>query len=82
MPDLETADPGPDMIKPVVDAVDASAAMIEGVSGSNVAQNALMGDDSPRERDSILDAGRSSEHFEQLLAAVRELQVVVLGAEP
>jgi multidrug resistance protein MdtO len=82
MPDLETADPGPDMIKPVVDAVDASAAMIEGVSGSNVAQNALTVDDSPRERDSILDAGRSSEHFEPLLAAVRELQVVVFGAEP
>ncbi|MEA3148321.1 MAG: multidrug resistance protein MdtO, partial [Verrucomicrobiota bacterium] len=82
MPDLETADPGPDMIKPVVDAVDASAAMIEGLSGSNVAQNALTVDDSHRESDSILDAGRSSEHFEQLLAAVRELQVVVFGAEP
>ncbi len=32
-PDLETADRGPDMIKPVVDAVEASATAMKGVSG-------------------------------------------------
>jgi multidrug resistance protein MdtO len=86
MPDLETADRGPDMIKPMVDAVEASAAMMEGVSGPNVAQDALTVDDSPRERDPIVDAGRGFGHFEQLLAAVRELQIVGFGgiksAEP
>jgi len=80
--DLETTDRGPDMIKPVLDEVEASAAMMEGVSGPNVAQDALTVDDSRRERDSIFDVGRSFGHFEQLLAAVRELQVVVFGAEP
>ena len=81
MPDLEAADRGPNMIKPVVDAVETSAAVIEGVSGSNVAPNTLTVDANPRERDSFLDTGRSSEHFEELLAAVRELQMVVFGAE-
>jgi hypothetical protein len=80
MPDLEIADRGPDMIKPVVDVVEASAAMMERVSGPNVVQDALKLDDSPLERDSIV-AGRSFLHFEQLLAAVGELQVVVFGAE-
>jgi hypothetical protein len=47
--------------------------MMKGVSGPNVG-------DSHRERDSIVDAGRSFGHFEQLLAAVRELQVVGFGA--
>ena len=48
----------------------------------NAAQDALTVGDSPGERDSIVDAGRSFGHFEQLLAAVRELQVVVFDAEP
>ena len=50
---------------------------MKGVSGPNFAQDALTVGDSPRERDSIVDAGRS---FGQLLAAVRELQVVGFGA--
>jgi hypothetical protein len=79
MPDLETADGGPEMMKSVVDAVEASAAMLEGASGPNVAQDTITLDDSPWERDSILDAGRSFERFEQLVAAVRELQVVFLA---
>jgi hypothetical protein len=82
MPDLETADRGPAMIKPVVDAVEASAAMMEGVSGPDVAHDSLTVDDFPRGRDSTVDAGRSFGQFEHLLAAVRELQVVVFGAQP
>ena len=64
--------------KASLDAVEASAAVMKGVSGPNFAQDALTIGDSPRERDSIVDAGRS---FGQLLAAVRELQVVGFGAE-
>jgi hypothetical protein len=48
----------------------------------DVSPDALTIDDSPRDRDSIVDAGRGFGHFEQLLATVRELQVVVFGAEP
>jgi multidrug resistance protein MdtO len=80
-PGLETADRGlQDMIKPLVDAMAACAAMIEGVPVPKVAQNATV-KVAPGERDSIVDAGRSFGRFEQLLAAVRELQVVVLGSE-
>lgn len=80
-PGLETDDRGlQDMIKPLVDAMAACAAMIEGVPGPKVAQNATV-KVAPGERDSIVDAGRSFGRFEQLLAAVRELQVVVLGSE-
>jgi hypothetical protein len=81
-PDLETADRGfPDMTKPLVDAVEASAAMMEGVPGPRLAKNALAVERSPWERNSIVDAGRSFERFEQLLVAVRELQAVVFGSE-
>jgi multidrug resistance protein MdtO len=80
--DLETADRGLlDMIKPLVDAVEASAATMEGVPGPQVAENALTVEGSPRERNSIVNAGRSFGRFEQLRAAVRELQVVVFGSE-
>jgi hypothetical protein len=65
-----------DMVKPLVNAVEASAAIIEGVSGLAVDQGALTLDDSLRERDPIIDAGSSLEHFEQLVAAVRELRVI------
>jgi multidrug resistance protein MdtO len=80
MPDLERVGRGADMIKPVVDALEASADMVEGVSGPNVAQDALTVSDATQESFSIVDAGRSFGHFEQLLAAVRELQVPVLDA--
>jgi hypothetical protein len=69
------------MVKPLVDAVEASAALIEGSSGRNIAQNELLAGE--RERVSDSDAGRSSERFEELVGAVKELQVVVsapLGA--
>jgi hypothetical protein len=57
--------------------VEASAAVAEGSPGSNMAQAELTADDPVRERDSVNDAGRSFESFEQLAAAVKELQVVV-----
>jgi multidrug resistance protein MdtO len=77
MPDPETTVREPDMVKPLVDAVETSAAILEGVCGPNVDQGALTVDESLRERDSIIDDDSSLEHFEQLVAAVRELRVVV-----
>jgi multidrug resistance protein MdtO len=79
--DRETSSRVPEIVKPVVDAVEGSAALIEGSSGRNIAQNELPVDE--RERASDSDAGRSSERFEELVGAVKELQVVVsapLGA--
>lgn len=79
--DREASSRVPEMVKPLVDAVEASAALIEGSSGRNIAQNELPVDEWERVSDS--DAGRSSERFEELAGAVKELQVVVsapLGA--
>jgi multidrug resistance protein MdtO len=73
--DRQTAGRAPEMVKPLVDAVEAGAAMIEGSSGSNIAQGELSVDD--RERDLVSDAGRRFDTFEQLTAAVKELQVAV-----
>ena len=64
MPDLETTVRELDMVKPLVDAVEASAAILEGVCGPNVDQGALTVDESLRERDSIIDGDSSLEHFE------------------
>jgi len=56
MLDLKTARTRePDVVNPLVDAVEASAAIMEGVSGPNVEQGALTVDESLRERDSIID---------------------------
>jgi multidrug resistance protein MdtO len=73
--DRQTAGRAPEMVKPLVDAVEAGAAMIEGSSGPNIAQGELSVDD--RERDLVSDAGRRFDTFEQLTAAVKELQVAV-----
>jgi hypothetical protein len=73
--DRETSSRVPEMVKPVVDAVEASAALIEGSSGRNIAQNELLVDEWERVSDS--DAGRSSERFEELVAAVKELHDAV-----
>ena len=77
MPDLGTADREPDMVKPLVDAVEASAAIVEGSSGPSITQGELMVGDFLGEGDSVSNAGDSAESFEQLVAAVKELQVVV-----
>jgi multidrug resistance protein MdtO len=73
----ETASRAPEMVKPLIDAVEASAALIEGSSGRNIAQGELPVDQ--RERVSDSDAGRRSERFEELVGAVKELQVAVSG---
>ena len=81
-PDLETADRGlPELIRPLVDAMAASAAMMEGVPGPKVAQDASTVEGSPRKRNSLVDVGHSFGRFEQLRAAVRELLVVVFGSK-
>ena len=75
--DREAASCAQDRVKSLVDAVEASAAVTEGSPGSNMAQAELTVDDPVLERDSVNDAGRSFESFEELAAAVKELQVVV-----
>jgi multidrug resistance protein MdtO len=67
----------PAMVKPVVEAVETSAAIIEGSSSPTGAQGTLPVDDSVSERLSAGDAGRGSQSLEQPVAAVKELQGVV-----
>ena len=75
--DRETASPALEMVKPLMDVAEASALKIEGPSSPNIAQSGLPVDASLGERDSVSDAGHRSKSFEQLAAAVKELQVVV-----
>jgi len=77
MPDLRTADRERDTVEPMVDAVEASAAIVEGSSGPRITQGEPMVGDFLGEGDSVNNAGESSESSEQLVAAVKELQVVV-----
>lgn len=72
-----TASRAPEMIKPLTDALDTSAAVIEGVSGPTVGQTTLTVDSSVSEKPSAGDAGRGSQAFENLVAAVKELQVII-----
>jgi multidrug resistance protein MdtO len=74
--DRQTAGRASEMVKPVAEAVETSAAMIEGSSVSNITQAELAIKNALLEKDSVSDAGRSQESFEQLVAAVKELQVV------
>jgi multidrug resistance protein MdtO len=77
MSDQGTADREPDMVKPLVDAVEAGAAIIEGSSGPSTTQGGLSVGEFVGERDSLNNVYDSSESYEQLVAAVKELQVVV-----
>ena len=74
MSDLRTADREQDMVKPLVDAMEASAAVVEGSSDPSITQGELMVGDFIGLGDSVSNADDSSE---QLVAAVKELQVVV-----
>jgi hypothetical protein len=65
----------------LVDAVETSAAIIEGSSSPTVVHGLLPADDSVSERPSAGDAGRSSQCFEQLAAAVKELHSVVSASK-
>jgi hypothetical protein len=60
-----------------VNAVEATAATIENPSDPSIAQSGLTVDDSRWESGLAVDAGRSFECFEQLVDAVKELQIVV-----
>jgi len=75
--DRKAARRAPNIVQPLVHAVEASAALIEDSSNPNLPQGALTLGDSLQERGSIIDASRSFERFEQLVAAVKELQAVV-----
>jgi multidrug resistance protein MdtO len=77
MSDLRTADREQDMVKPLVDAMEASAAVVEGSSDPSITQGELMVGDFIGLGDSVGNADDSSEKFKQLVAAVKELQVVV-----
>jgi hypothetical protein len=65
------------MVKPLVDAVQASAAIVEGLSGPSITEGELTVGNFLGERGWVSNAGGSSESLEQLVAAVKELQVVV-----
>src|SRR5258707_191666 len=67
----------PAMVKPLVDAVETSAAIIEGSSSPTT----LAVDDSVSERPLAGDAGSGSQSLEQLVAAVKELQSVVSASK-
>jgi multidrug resistance protein MdtO len=74
--DLGTADCETDMVKTVVAAVKASAALVEGSSGPSITARELTLGNFVDESDSVSNGG-GSESFEQLVTAVKELQVVV-----
>jgi hypothetical protein len=59
-----------------VAAVEASAAIVEGSSDPSIAERELTVGNFLDERDSVSNGG-GSESFEQLVTAVKELQVVV-----
>ena len=73
--DRETASRASEMVKPIVEAVEASAVLIESSSGRNITPGELAVDE--RKRVSQSDVGRSSERFEELAGAVKELHVAV-----
>jgi multidrug resistance protein MdtO len=76
MSDLGTADCETDMVKPLMAAVKASAALVEGSSGPNLTARELTLGNFVDESDSVSNGG-GSESFERLVTAVKELQVVV-----
>lgn len=75
VPDRRTADIEADVFTPLVGAVEASAAIVEGSSGPGTTQDELTIGDFLEEGDSVRNAGDSSESFKELVAAVKGLQV-------
>jgi multidrug resistance protein MdtO len=76
MSDLGTVDCETDMVKPLAAAVEASAGIVEGSSGPSITEGELTVGNFIDERDSVSNGG-GSESFEQLVTAVKELQVAV-----
>jgi hypothetical protein len=71
--DRETTNRAQEMVTPVVDAVEASAAIIEGSYPLPAPQDVGTVDESLSRTGAVSDADRSFQSFEQLAAAVREL---------
>jgi multidrug resistance protein MdtO len=69
----EMANRAQEMVTPLVGALEASAAKIEGSYPLQPAQDALTVDESLSEREAVSDAGQGFQSFEQLAGAVREL---------
>ena len=72
----ETANLAQELVTPLVGAVEASAAIIEGSHPLQTPQDELTVDESLSERDAVSDADvrRRFQSFEQLAAAVKELE--------
>jgi multidrug resistance protein MdtO len=73
----ERADGAQGIVTPLVDAVETSAAVIDGSYRADTSQDALPVHESLSERDTATDAGRRFQSLEQLAAAVRELKAAV-----
>jgi multidrug resistance protein MdtO len=71
--DQETANRAQEIVTPLVGAVEASAAKIEGSYPLQPTQDALTVDVSLSEREAVSDAGRGFRSFDPLAGAVREL---------
>jgi multidrug resistance protein MdtO len=71
----ETAKRAPEIVTPLVDSVEVSAATIEGSYRLQTPQEALSLDESLSETEAVNDGGPRSQSFELLAAAVRELRV-------
>jgi multidrug resistance protein MdtO len=72
-PDRETANRAHEIVTPIVDTVETSAAMIEGSHDLQAPQDAQRAAESLSQREVASDAGRSFQTFEQLAAAATEL---------
>jgi multidrug resistance protein MdtO len=71
--DRETANRAQEIVTPLVDTVEASAAIIEGSYHPPVPQDVRTVDESPPQRETVSGTSRLSQSFEQLAATVREL---------
>jgi hypothetical protein len=79
--DQETVSRGTDTIKAIIEAVEASAAIIQRSDGQKIVQEEVPLDTALQEGDSLSVAGGTFESFRELVAAVKELQVVVSRRE-
>jgi Fusaric acid resistance protein family len=78
-PHRETGNPTQEIVTPLVDTVEASAAMIEGSYHLQDSQDVQPVDESLSQSETVSDTGRRSQSFEQLATTVRELQAAASG---
>jgi multidrug resistance protein MdtO len=79
--DQETADRGTDTVKAIVEAVEASAAIIERSNRQRIVQEEVPLETVLQPGDAVSGAGGTLESLRELVAAVKELQVVVSRGE-